>query len=246
MTRQREDEAFEEIRRFLSYLPNSVWNVPPRRRRGRSSSPGRGVAHIVPRDRRHGYDVRPVVELVLDRNSFFEMTPYYGPPLVTGLRAGWLPGRRAGKRSVRAAVARQAGVREDARFIDLCDTFQTPAVNFVDQPVPDWARPRRQARYDSASARCRRFSRRRRPGRDRCARRLASRAPPMEYRRGESAYAWPSAIGDRCRSKVESRRRTSAIWRRRAIRRSCARSSRTSSTRFDRRCAPRKHSASRR
>lgn len=81
-----EEEAFAQIRRFLSYLPSSVWETPPRVDGG--DDPERreeALLEIVPRERRKTYDVRNLLALVLDRDSIFEMGRYFGRPLVTAL-----------------------------------------------------------------------------------------------------------------------------------------------------------------
>ena len=132
-----EDEAFAGIRRFLSYLPANVWQVPPRR--SPTDSPGRreeALLSLVPRNRRRGYDVRRLLGLVLDTDSFFEIGRHYGGPLVTGLAR--LDGHPVG---VLASDPLQGGGGLDApasekmvRFIDLCDTFHLPCVHLVDQP----------------------------------------------------------------------------------------------------------------
>jgi acetyl-CoA carboxylase carboxyltransferase component len=134
---ESEDEAFAAIRRFLSYLPSSVWQVPPRQRS--DDDPGRreeALLSLVPRNRRRGYDVRRLLALVLDRDSFFEMGRFHGRPIVSGLAR--LDGYPVG---VLASDPLQGGGGLDApasekmaRFIDLCDTFHVPCVNFVDQP----------------------------------------------------------------------------------------------------------------
>ncbi len=132
-----EDEAFEHIRRFLSYLPSSVWEVPPRieslddpERREES------LLSFIPRDRRKVYDTRKLLGLVLDRGSFFEMSRSFGRPLVTGLAR--LDGIAVGimandPRFAAGAIDADAGEKM-TRFIDLCDTFHLPIVNFVDNP----------------------------------------------------------------------------------------------------------------
>jgi acetyl-CoA carboxylase carboxyltransferase component len=134
---ESEDEAFTEIRRFLSYLPSSVWQTPPRSEP--IDDPLRrddALLAIVPRNRRRPYDVRRLITLVLDRDSFFEIGRGHGRPLVTGLARldGWPVG-------VAASDPLQGGGGLDApaseklvRFVDLCDTFHLPCVNFVDQP----------------------------------------------------------------------------------------------------------------
>ncbi len=134
---ESEDEAFVQIRRFLSYLPDSVYEPPPL---GDDSDPaGRReeeLLRLIPRDKRRHYPVRRVIELVLDRGSFFEIGARQGRSAVVGL--GRLMGMPVG---VLANDPRFLGGALDARasekftrFIDMCDTFHLPVVNFVDLP----------------------------------------------------------------------------------------------------------------
>ena len=67
-----EADAFEQIRRFLSYLPGSVWELAPRlatdddpERRGES------LLAIIPKDRRQVHKVRSIIDTVFDHGSFF-------------------------------------------------------------------------------------------------------------------------------------------------------------------------------
>ncbi len=132
-----EDEAFIAIRRFLSYLPSNVWQVPPRSDQRDDPDRREGeLISIIPRNRRLGFDVRRLLGLVFDRDSVFEIGRYYGRPLVTCLAR--LNGYPVG---VMASDPQQGGGGLDApgsekmtRFVDLCDTFHLPVVNFVDQP----------------------------------------------------------------------------------------------------------------
>ncbi len=134
---ETEDGAFEEIRRFLSYLPTSVWELPPRAEPG--DDPERreeALLAFVPRDRRKVYDMRKLLGLVLDRDTFFEMGAYFGRSLVTGLaRIDGVPiGVMANDcRFAAGAIDAEAGEKME-RFVDLCDTFHLPVVNFVDNP----------------------------------------------------------------------------------------------------------------
>ncbi len=132
-----EEEAFAQIRRFLSYLPPSVYEPPPRRPpEDAAERREEALLSIVPRDRRKTYDVRKLLALVLDRGSLFELGRYFGRPLFTGLAR--LDGVPVG---VMANDPRQGAGSPDAdacdkqtRFVDLCDTFHLPVVNFVDNP----------------------------------------------------------------------------------------------------------------
>ena len=134
---ETEEEAFQTIRRFLSYLPSSVWQRPPRATP--HDDPGRReeeLISIIPRERRRSYDVRRILKLIFDRDSFFEIGFYYGRPLVSGLAR--LDGYPVG---VIANDPKQGGGAPNApacdkmiRLVDICDTFHIPVVNFVDNP----------------------------------------------------------------------------------------------------------------
>ena len=132
-----EEEAFARARQFLSYLPSSVDGPAPRVDSG--DDPNRresSLANAIPRERRKVYKVRPIIEAVVDRDSFFEMGRMWGRSAVTGLA-------RLDGRSV-AVLANDpyfyaGGWTADAsrkveRFVDLAETFQIPVVHFVDNP----------------------------------------------------------------------------------------------------------------
>jgi acetyl-CoA carboxylase carboxyltransferase component len=132
-----EDEAFAQIRRFLSYLPTSVYEAPPPSES--EDDPERreeALLSFVPRDRRKPYAVRQLLDLVLDRGSFFEMGRYFGRPLVTGLaRLDGVPvGVMANDPRQLAGSIDAAAADKMTRFVDLCDTFHLPVANFVDNP----------------------------------------------------------------------------------------------------------------
>jgi acetyl-CoA carboxylase carboxyltransferase component len=132
-----EQEVFAAIRRFLSYLPKNVWESPPKWEseddRERSEEE---LASIVPRSRRQIYDMRRLVELVVDRDSFFEMAPDYGRAQITGLARlnGCAVGVLANDTRYFAGAMTANGSRKVRRFVDLCDTFHLPVVSFVDEP----------------------------------------------------------------------------------------------------------------
>jgi acetyl-CoA carboxylase carboxyltransferase component len=132
-----EDDALDQLRRFLSYLPASVWEAPPCV--AGTDPPDRReeeLLSIVPREERQPYDMRRILELVFDRGSILELGRRFGRPLITGLAR--LDGRPVG---VLASdpKAYGGGLNADAsdkltRFVDLCDQFRLPVSNLVDQP----------------------------------------------------------------------------------------------------------------
>jgi acetyl-CoA carboxylase carboxyltransferase component len=132
-----EADAFAQMRQFLSYLPQNVWEVPPRVEP--TDDPGRReeeLLSIVPRSRRKPYAMRRVIELVLDQGSFFEIGPLWGRPVTAGLaRLHGYPVGVLGSDPKHWGGALDAdGSRKLCRLVDLCDTFHLPVVSFVDQP----------------------------------------------------------------------------------------------------------------
>jgi acetyl-CoA carboxylase carboxyltransferase component len=73
---------------------------------------------------------------VLDRDSLFELGRHYGPSLVTALARldGYAVGIVANDPRHAGGALTAAGSEKLTRFVDLCDTFHLPVVNFVDQP----------------------------------------------------------------------------------------------------------------
>ena len=132
-----EHEAFFLARRFLSYLPPSVFDLPPRTEpsddRERSDEM---LLSVVPRDRRAPYDMRAIVESVFDAGSIFEMGRRFGRPAITALAR--LDGRAvavlANDPKVYAGGWNAAASQKVARFVDFAETFHLPVVHLVDQP----------------------------------------------------------------------------------------------------------------
>lgn len=134
---ESEDEAFEQARRFLSYLPQNVWQMPPRG--PTDDDPNRreeALLSLIPRNRRRPYDARKMIELIVDRGSFFEIARYFGRPVIAGLARlhGYPVGILANDPYWYGGGLDAPGCEKLARIVDLCDTFHLPVVNFVDQP----------------------------------------------------------------------------------------------------------------
>ena len=134
-----EDEAaaFTAIKRFLSYLPQNVWELPPRG--SEADPPGREapeLAEIIPANRKRVYNMRQVVETVVDQGSFFEMGKKFGPGQITGFArlSGYAVGVFASDPKHNAGSLTAAGAQKLRRFVDLCQTFHLPIVTFVDEP----------------------------------------------------------------------------------------------------------------
>lgn len=134
---ESEQEAFEQIRSFLSYLPSNVWEIPPVIHS--TDDPNRkdeDLISVIPRDRRLPYDIRSLLPMIFDKGSLFEMGRYYGGGTVTMLARldGYPVGVIAPDLFVNAACLTAEGADKLERFVDLCQTFHLPIVNMVDQP----------------------------------------------------------------------------------------------------------------
>ncbi len=132
-----ESEVFDLMRRFLSYMPTNVWELPPVG--PTDDAPDRreeALLKIIPRNRRRVYDARKLVSLVVDRGSFFEMTPLYGRPQITALaRLNGVPvGVLANDPFHLGGSMSADSAQKFRRFVRLCETFHLPILSFVDQP----------------------------------------------------------------------------------------------------------------
>ena len=134
---ETEEEAFACARKFLSYLPSSVYGLPPTT--VCTDDPERADARLlnaVPRDRKQVYKMRPIIDAVVDRGSFFEMAANFGRPVITGFarlegRAVLLlasdPFHFGGSWTADAC-------QKVVRFVDLAETFHLPVVYLMDCP----------------------------------------------------------------------------------------------------------------
>jgi len=132
-----EVEALRAIRRFLSYLPLSVWDRAPRVDIGdRRDRRDEQLLAIVPRNRRRAYKMRKLVGHVVDRDSFFEIGTGYGRSQITGLARvdGRTVGVLANDCMQEGGSMTALGARKVRRFIETCDAFGLPIVSFVDEP----------------------------------------------------------------------------------------------------------------
>jgi acetyl-CoA carboxylase carboxyltransferase component len=132
-----EEDAFACARRFLSYLPSSIYDVPPRG--PRSDDTGRRepwLGDVVPRDPRKVYKMRSIVEAVVDRGSFFEVGERYGGPVITGLARvdGWPVALMASDPMHYGGAWTADACQKVERWVDLAQTFHLPVVYLVDCP----------------------------------------------------------------------------------------------------------------
>ena len=132
-----EEEGFLTIKKFLSYLPQNVWQMPPVTA---TSDPAdrrdENLLSVIPRNRREMYEIGDIISAIADRDSFFEISPAYGQSLTVGLARldGHAVGLMANNTKHHGGAVNASASEKMMRFVDLCDTFHLPVVNLVDNP----------------------------------------------------------------------------------------------------------------
>lgn len=132
-----EEEAIAMVKRFLSYMPSSVYEMPPVEACDDPVDRAEEeLLTIIPKERRRIYKARRILELVMDKGSVFEIAPRFGRSVITCLAR--LGGRPVGviandPMHYGGGLTRNAAEKMES-FIDICDTFHLPVINFVDQP----------------------------------------------------------------------------------------------------------------
>jgi acetyl-CoA carboxylase carboxyltransferase component len=132
-----ENDAFEQIRHLLSFLPSNNLDDPPALES--DDDPERtdpGLIDLIPAAPNLPYDMTQIVTLVVDDGDFFEVQPLYGGSLVVGFArlGGQSVGVVANQPKVLAGVLDIASSIKGARFVRFCDAFNIPLVVFVDVP----------------------------------------------------------------------------------------------------------------
>jgi len=127
-------DAIAQARAWLTYFPTNWRTDPPTYQ---PSAPTASLlAGTIPTAESQGYDVRTVIDALLDAESFFEVKPLFAPELVCGL--GLLEGRPVGvvanNPAVKGGVLFVDSADKAARFIWLCDAFGIPLVFLADVP----------------------------------------------------------------------------------------------------------------
>jgi acetyl-CoA carboxylase carboxyltransferase component len=132
-----ESDALAQVRKFLSYLPRSVYQLAPVTA---SNDPADRaddwLKDAIPHDRRKPYDARAILKSVFDVESIFEIGRRQGGSIITALaRLRGIPvGVIASDPKVQGGAMTSQAAYKMERHTNLCSLFGLPVVNFVDQP----------------------------------------------------------------------------------------------------------------
>lgn len=133
---ESEEAAFAMARRFLSYLPRSVHELPPRAAEPGCAGAQEWLRDAIPADTRAVYKMRPIVEALVDEGSFMEIGKRWGRAVITGLARidGWPVAVFASDPYHYGGGWDGPAAEKFTRLLDLAETFHLPVVNLVDVP----------------------------------------------------------------------------------------------------------------
>ncbi len=134
---ENEVEVLQNIRKLISYLPLNNLDDPPESEQQSSSNIAQEELNaLVPENPNKPYDMHRVINIISDKDSFFEVHTDFAENIIVGFA-------RMGGKSV-GIVANQpahlAGVLDidssvkAARFVRFCDAFNIPLITFEDVP----------------------------------------------------------------------------------------------------------------
>jgi len=129
-----EREAFDVVRRFLSYLPGSVFEPPPAiacddpcERREPT------LMTAIPRNERQPYSIAPILDAIFDKGSVFPYAQYGGSTFTALARLDGRPVGVIASDPMKGATTTAEGAMAVTRLVDLCETFHLPLVSLTDQ-----------------------------------------------------------------------------------------------------------------
>ena len=130
-------EALLELRRFVDFLPASNREAPPTRHT--DDSPDRtemSLDTLIPDNPNKPYDMKELIEKVVDDGDFFELQPGFAKNIIIGFgrMEGSTVGFVANQPMVLAGCLDIDSSKKAARFVRFCDAFNIPIVTFVDVP----------------------------------------------------------------------------------------------------------------
>jgi len=135
-TAPNELEAIRELRRLMGYLPQNCEEAPPALPWTAGDETRPALDTIIPDNPNQPYDIREVLNAVIDEGSSMEVHADFAPNMVVGFArvAGRTVGCVANQPAVLAGVLDIDASIKAARFVRFCDAFNIPLLVFVDVP----------------------------------------------------------------------------------------------------------------
>ena len=135
-----EEECFEQVKRLLTYIPENYLSDPQQvfipAQQQNNNEDNIALTDVVPENSNKPYDVKKVINIIFDKNSFFELQETFAANIVIGFArlSGNVVGIVANQPFVKAGTLDIDASCKAARFIQLCDAFSIPLISLVDVP----------------------------------------------------------------------------------------------------------------
>ena len=134
---ENEEECFEAIKKYLSYMPSHNNETPPEQ----DVPPGSGeemdtILDRLPEKRNRAYDMHRIIECIVDKDSMFSIKSEFGTSVLTVLSRinGKVVGIIANQPMFNAGAMDTDGIDKVISFLCLCDSFNIPILFFHDTP----------------------------------------------------------------------------------------------------------------
>ena len=129
-------EAIELLKTYIAYMPQSFREEPAAAEARPPRADARPIEEVIPERANQGYDMRRVIEAIIDEGSLLEIKKLFAKELITGLARidGRAVGILANQPMQKGGVLFVDSADKAARFIWLCDAFNIPLLFLADVP----------------------------------------------------------------------------------------------------------------
>jgi acetyl-CoA carboxylase carboxyltransferase component len=138
MVYEDEENTLLGVRQMLSYLPSNNMENPPEMEisEDETAEVEEKLRNLVPDDANKPYDVKDVINLIVDKRSFYEISENYAQNIVIGFARldGKVIGIVGNQPKVLAGTLDINSSNKGARFIRFCDAFNIPLLILEDVP----------------------------------------------------------------------------------------------------------------
>ncbi len=133
-----DEEGIDFARRYLSYFPSSFVGEPPAAPPAVPSGSGSGqsIRELIPADENKPFDMRSLIDCVVDGGSFLEIHARWAREVIVGYARldGRVVGIVANQPKVKGGVLFVDSADKCARFIWTCNAFNIPLLFLADVP----------------------------------------------------------------------------------------------------------------
>jgi len=134
---ENDDDCFDIIREYLSYLPSHCDERPPMKPVPEGSGRDMNkIMEILPEKRNRTYDMNRILQTIVDGGTLFPIKPLFARGVITSLAriGGEVVGLVANQPAFQAGAIDTNGIDKIISFLVLCDSFNIPLLFFEDTP----------------------------------------------------------------------------------------------------------------